>query len=55
MDIAFIRRINLAEQLSDAHPSVRELTEGEITAWGEVQIRAHYTGGAAPSISQTAS
>ena len=52
MNIAFIRKVNLAEQLSDAHPSVRDLTEGEITAWDEVQIRAHYTGGPAPSTSQ---
>ena len=43
MDISFIRKVNLAEQLSDARPGVRELTEAEITAWDEAQIRAHYT------------
>ena len=47
MEMEFIQKVNLVEQLSDAYPSVREPNEGEIVAWDEVQIKAHYTGGPA--------
>ena len=53
MEMEFIKKVNLVEQLSDAHPSVREPTEGEISAWSEVQIRAHYKGISALTATQS--
>ena len=47
MDLDTIKKINLAESLSEAHPHIKELSEGEIAAWDVDQIRAHYSAGTA--------
>ena len=44
MDHESIRKINLVEHLSESHPHITELSEREIHAWDEHQIRAYYTG-----------
>ncbi len=51
MNIEFIRKVNLVEQLSDAHPDIGELAEEEIAAWDEDQIRAHYSEALASTVS----
>ena len=47
MDLDLIKKINLAESLSEAQPHIKELSEEEIAAWDGDQIRAHYSAGMA--------
>ena len=43
MDLELVKKVNLAEHLSEFHPLIGELSEEDIAAWSEDQIRAHYT------------
>ena len=51
MNLEFIKKVNLVEQLSDAHPHIGELAEEDIAAWDEDQIRAHYSETLASTVS----
>ena len=42
MDFDCIKKVNLIEQLSECYPHIEDLSEEEIRAWDEEQIRAHY-------------
>ena len=42
MDLDCIKKVNLIEQLAECYPHIEELSEEEIRAWDEDQIRAYY-------------